>query len=104
MASKSKKAIVIKKIKNIIDEWGSFDVGEVEADCSPCVSSVGKLTVLAERFGDDVDVVTYDKDGNEVDFNSLEYKELKLDVLEEILELAEHYAVDMSKTMKRCES
>lgn len=104
MARKSKKTIVIENIKKIIDEWGSFSVGEVEADCSPCVNNIGGLTALAERFGVDVDVVVYDKDGNEHDSYSLEYEELELDVLEEILTLADQYEAIMDKTMKRCEN
>lgn len=102
MAKKSKKAILIKSIKKIIDEWGSFDVSEVQADCSPCVQSLGKLTALAERFGKNVDVVVYDKDGNEHDEYTVEYEELSVDVLEEIERLAQDYEADQIRTEKRC--
>lgn len=104
MARKSKKQIVIEKIKTIIKEWGSFNTAEVEADCSPCVNNIGRFTALAERFGDDVEVVVYNEDGNEMDSYSLEYEELTIDILNEILILADNYDADMYKTMKRCES
>lgn len=102
MTRKSEKQKLIDKIKSIINEWGSFSVGEVQADCSPCVKSIGSLTALAERFGSNVDVVVYDKNGNEHDSYTMAYEELDVDVLEEILTLAEQYEASEYKTFKRC--
>ncbi len=93
-----KKEEIIEKIKNIIQEFGSFGTGEVQADCSPCVASMGSLVSLAEEFNlETVFVEVYD--GEENNCNSIEsytltYEQLEEDTLNDILKLAEQYKED----------
>jgi len=106
MARKSKKQKLIEKIKSIINEWGSFSVGEVEADCSPCVNSMGGLVALAEHFNaENVGIEVYEPTSFSSDSQesyTMTYEELEVDVLEEILTLAEQYEASEYKTFKRC--
>jgi len=104
MPRKTKKDRIIEKIQSIIKEWGSFSTGDVQADCSPCIASIGSNIVqLAERFNlDKVSAVTYEHD-REIDEDEIPYEELTVDVLEEILELAEQYDVEQYKTWERCQ-
>ena len=89
------KEEIIKKIKEIIAEFGGFGTGEVEADCSPCVGSLGNYVGLAEEFNlNGVEVNVYMPSGfssDPVDDYELTYEELEKDVLEEILALCEQY-------------
>jgi hypothetical protein len=95
------KKTIIKNIKRIINEYGSFTVADVEYESSPVIASFGKDThVLAERFDSSVTGVTYVHE-TEVDENEYEYDELPKDVLEEILSIAENYETDQQKTLKR---
>lgn len=106
MARKSKKQKLIEQIKSIINEWGSFSVGEVQADCSPCVNSMGGLVALAEHFNaENVGVEVYEPTSFSSDSQesyTMTYEELEVDVLEEILTLAEQYEASEYKTFKRC--
>jgi hypothetical protein len=96
------KRTIIKNIKRIIDNYGSFSVAEVEGESSPLINSIGKDShVLAERFGISVTGVTYVHE-TETDENEYEYEDLSKDTLEEILYLAELYETDQEKTLKRC--
>lgn len=89
------KEEIIKKVKEIIAEFGGFGTGEVEADCSPCVGSLGNYVGLAEEFNlNGVEVNVYMPSGfssDPVDDYELTYEELEKDVLEEILALCEQY-------------
>jgi len=106
MARKSKKQELIERIKSIINEWGSFSVGEVEADCSPCVNSMGRLVALAEHFNaENVGIEVYEPTSFSSDSQesyTMTYEELEVEVLEEILILAEEYEAISYKTEKRC--
>ena len=83
---------LIVEIKEIIENYGIFSTGEVEASYSPTVQGQrGNLTHLIECFNqDDVDVEVYD-DEIEVDSYSLKYEELDEETLEYILKLAQAY-------------
>lgn len=89
------KEEIIKKIKEIIAEFGGFGTGEVEADCSPCVGSLGNYVGLAEYFElDGVEVNVYmpsSFSSDPEDEYGMTYEELDKDVLEEILDLCEQY-------------
>jgi hypothetical protein len=89
------KEEIIKKVKEIIAEFGGFGTGEVEVDCSPCVGSLGNYVGLAEEFNlNGVEVNVYMPSGfssDPVDDYELTYEELEKDVLEEILALCEQY-------------
>jgi hypothetical protein len=90
-----KKANLIIKINNIVEEYGSFSTWDVEADCSPCVQSMGSLVALAETFHkDQADVTIYDpesfsSDGMETYVMS--YTDMSKDNLKDILELAKTF-------------
>jgi hypothetical protein len=89
------KEEIVQQIKEIIAEFGGFGTGEVEADCSPCVGSLGNYVGLAEEFNlNGVEVNVYMPSGfssDPVDDYELTYEELEKDVLEEILALCEQY-------------
>jgi hypothetical protein len=93
----------IRKIQSIIEEWGMFTTAEVQAESSPVYKSIGKnnfcLVERIERHGVGITQYVHDQ---EVDDFDLDYSELEEDLIDEILELAENYEVDMEKTNKRC--
>lgn len=94
-----KKKEIIAKIKNIIEDYGSFGSGEImEATgetYSPCVSSLGNYVGLAEYFElDKVEVNIYEPTGfssDAMDSYEAQYEDLSKEVLSEILKLAEQY-------------
>lgn len=90
------KKTIIKKIKAIIKEHGSFTIADVQADSSPCIASMKGATQLAESFHyDKVEAVTYElKYDEEIDSDNIPYEDLKKDVLEEILHLAENWEAE----------
>jgi len=87
-----KKANIIKKIKTIIEDYGGFTTADVEATSSPVIKTLGKDTcMLAERFYlHKVEAVIYVHE-NETGSDFIKYEDLKADVLNEILELAEQH-------------
>lgn len=87
------KRTIIKKIKEIIREWGSFTIADVQASSSPCIASMKGATQLAESFNyEGVEAVTYElKHDEEIDSTKILYKDLDKDVLEEILYLAQDW-------------
>jgi len=97
------KRTIIKRIKTIIENYGSFSVADVEGESSPLINSMGKDNViLAERFTkDDVEGVTYVHE-TVVGYCDYAYEDLSKDTLSDILVLAELYEVDQEKTLKRC--
>lgn len=95
-----KKKEIIAKIKNIIEDYGSFSSGEIEVaggTYSPCVSSLGNYVGLAEYFEiDKVEVNIYDPTGfssDAMDSYEAQYEDLSKEVLSEILKLAEQYKI-----------
>lgn len=86
------KTDLIERITERIREYGSFNTGEVYADCSPCVNSMaGNVCQLAEQFFvDHIVAVTYvnDRDEGSVD---IPYSELSLETLKDIWGLAEQW-------------
>jgi hypothetical protein len=98
----TEKEIVISKIQDILILWGEFGIGEVDGeDISPCVSSQGNFTDLAEHFNNTgVSVFVYNPSSHSsdpIDDYNLEYDELELDVLKEILMIAERYDAQEQK-------
>ena len=90
-----KKAKIIIKINNIINEYGNFSTYDVEADCSPCHQSMGSLVALAEDFDENqADVTIYDpsshcSDGMET--YPVSYTDMSIDTLKDILRLAKDF-------------
>jgi hypothetical protein len=96
------KENVIEAIRKIIERHGDFSIADVEGESSPLINSMGKDNVqLAERFYlNSVDAITYVHE-TEVSDDSISYRDLDVDVLEEILTLAQNYEADSLQTEKR---
>jgi hypothetical protein len=89
------KRTIIKQIKAIIKEHGDFTTAEINAESSPCVSSKPGRNELVESFNyDKVEVVTYDRNDEEIDSENVHYEDLSKDVLEEILILAQNWEAE----------
>ena len=100
------KKTIIKRIKTIIENYGTFNIGEVEGADGICVNEMGNLVALAEYFnGTTIEVNVYDPNSFSSDPISdyeLTYEELDKDTLEQILFVAELFETDQEKTLKRC--
>lgn len=84
----------INQIKEIIDYYGNFSVGEIKADYSPTVRGQnGNLSHLIECFYKDFCNVNVYSEHTEypVDVYDINYENLDEDTLLEILELAVKY-------------
>lgn len=99
------KRTIIKRIKAIIQNHGSFSIGEVEGAEGICVSEMGNFVALVEYFNSTtIDVSVYEPNSfssDEIDSYELTYEELSKETLEEILFVAELYETDQEKTLKR---
>ena len=99
---KTKKERLIERIRTIIEQDGSFTTADVMAQSSPIVKTMGKNScMLAERFGKngaDCDIYVHE---TVTDSDTVEYEDMDVDLLEEILSLAEEWSVICYKTMKR---
>lgn len=90
-----KKEVIISKINEIIREYGSFTVADVEAESSPFLDVKGKLSHLAEEFMAGTCVIyVYDPSSHssdEIDQYDEFYEEFSEKQLDYILELAEKW-------------
>jgi len=102
------KRTIIKKIKTIIENYGTFNIGEVEGADGICVNEMGNLVALVEYFnGTTIEVNVYNPNSfssDPIDDYELTYEELDKDTLEQILFIAELFETDQEKTIKRCAS
>ena len=91
LINNSAKRDLIQEIKEIIDNYGAFGTGEIEASYSPSVDNQkGNLSHLIEYFDkESVDVEVYGNNDESVDEYSLTYEELDVENLEYILELCQ---------------
>lgn len=100
------KKTIIKRIKSIIENYGTFNIGEVDGADGICVNEMGHLVALAEYFnGTTIEVNVYEPSSFSSDPISdyeLTYEELTKETLEQILFVAELYETDQEKTLKRC--
>jgi hypothetical protein len=100
------KRTIIKKIKSIIADYGTFNIQEVENCNGVVVNEMGKLVSLAEAFTHTgVEVAVYEPSGfssDGSDEHEILYEDLSKEILEELLVIAELYEVDQEKTVKRC--
>lgn len=97
----------IKKIRSIIDEWGSVNTAELELESSPCIKSIGNgknnVSQLVERFyRDGVEAITY-HDEIELGEEYINYEDLSDEIIDEIYFIMLEYDAGMYKTMKRCQ-
>lgn len=98
------KRTIIKRIKSIIENYGTFNIREV-CCFSICVNEMGELVALAEYFNlDFVKISVYNSSSDAIETYELNYTELTKEILEEILFVAELYETDQEKTIKRCEN
>lgn len=89
------KKTIIKKIQAIIKEHGSFTTADVQADSSPSVGALKGINQLAESFYfDNAEIVTYDRNDEEIDSERMDYSEMKKETLSEILHLAEQHEAE----------
>jgi hypothetical protein len=99
------KKKIIKRIKSIIENYGTFNIGEVVGADGICVNEMGNLVALVEYFnGTTVEVEVYETSSFSSDSISsyeLTYEELDKDTLEQILFIAELFETDQEKTLKR---
>ena len=96
------KEKTIKRIKEIINEYGSVSTGELELDSSPMVNSIGgKIFQLVEYFRLNTVSTTVYHDDIELFDIDVNYNDLSKDVLDEILDILVDYETDMEKTYKR---
>lgn len=89
------KEKIIQKINSIIDEYGTFSDGELEKDSSICHNSMGNMVSLIEYFNKDyAEVEIYDtasSGSNSISSYNVNYKDLSLDTLNEILKFTKQY-------------
>jgi hypothetical protein len=101
------KKNTITYIKKIIQENGSFSIGEYEDIASlPAVNQMGTLVALAEHFyKDSVEINIYDSNSFTSDPVSnpyyLTYEELSIELLEEIEDLCHYIDAENFQTQKR---
>ena len=99
------KKTIIKRIKSIIENYGTFSIGEVDSANSILVNEMGNLVAVGEYFNSTtVEISVYNASSfssDEIDSYELTYEELPKEVLEEILFAAEIYETDQEKTLKR---
>lgn len=97
----------LEQIQAILKETGDFSPIELKApyiDLFPNCASTKKVIHIGE---DDVTIGIF-LDGTQIDTDDIEYKELveiapeEVDVLGQILALAEERKVDLDNTMERC--
>jgi hypothetical protein len=100
-----KKAILIKKIKSIIENYGTFSLGEVDGAEGICINEMGDLVALLEYFGTDVVEANVYKpssfSSDSIETYNVKYEDLDIEVLKEVLFVAELYETDQEKTIKR---
>lgn len=102
---KTKKERLIECIKTIIEQDGSFTIGEIDGASSPIWKSMNdNHNALLEKFYKDSAKAIFYVHEQETDSEDVEYKDLSIDILEEILSLAEEWSVICYKTMKRASS
>ena len=102
------KKQIIKNIKRVVAEFGSFSVADASDGFGftcPAISTTGSFVALAEVFHNNhVEVNVYD--GNSTNCDSLEeytvaYEDLSKEILEEIETIAYDYEAIQEKTEKR---
>ena len=96
------KEVIIGKIRAILSEHGDVSTAELQLDSSVVYQSNGKdnFSLIEQYRYADVGVVAYVHETVTDEFD-VDYGELSIDQLDEILEHLEGYKLDMDKTMER---
>lgn len=100
------KTEIIKRITDIIKNFGCFSVGELEHETNGVVvGELGKFVGVAEFFNEDhADVNVYEPSSfssDEIDSYEERYEDLSEEVLQEILLICEHWEAEQLQTEKR---
>ena len=88
------KELVIKKIKTIINKYGSLMSGEVTPEGDVFYASIGEniTALINEYLSDKVIIYVYDcRSANEIDDFAVPYEDLDVDTLKEILTNLKNY-------------
>ena len=87
------KEAIIRKIQAIVREFGSFTTADIEASCDVSIPAIGNHIHLANRFHySEADVEVYEDGGeNEIDAYELNYWDMDIDTLTEVLEYADQW-------------
>ena len=99
------KRTIIKNIKRIINDFGSFGSCEVPMGNGVSIGTMGDLVAIGEYFNSKtVEVQVFDTgsmSSDSIHAYEVSYEDLPKDTLVEILELADQYETDQLKTEKR---
>jgi hypothetical protein len=96
------KRTIIKKIRTIIKEFGSFNISEVEHEENILLRAIKKdHTLLIEGFEYNGVKVTEYVHETETDTFNIYFEDVKVSILEEVLRICENYEAEMLKTEKR---
>jgi hypothetical protein len=96
------KENIIDLIQNVFVNWGEFNISDVESADAPIYNELGNHIELIESFNNNsVTIFKYEND-IEVDEFELDYEDLSMDLLEEILLIAEQYDVEQQKFFDSC--
>ena len=87
------KEAIIRKIQAIIKEFGNFTTADISASCDVSIPVIGNHIHLANHFHfGKADVEVYEDGGdNEIDEYDLNYWDMDIDTLTEVLEYANQY-------------
>jgi hypothetical protein len=84
----------VQSIKDILVAFGHFSIGEIETDCSPMLENTkGNLTHLIEYFSSgycEVNVYS-ERFDDRIDSYYLNYEDLTISELEEVLEVCKKW-------------
>lgn len=93
----------IQSIRDIIENYGGFDVNDTDHEC-PVISAVENQKVLIERVNNtDVDCLEY-VDEIVVDYFNFSFEELAEELLDEIFEIASYFGFSQEKLFNSCEN
>lgn len=100
------KLELIKRITDIIKNFGCFSVGELEYETNGVVvGELGKFVGVAEFFNKNhADINVYEPSSfssDEIDSYEEQYEDLSEEVLQEILLICEHWEAEQLQTEKR---
>ena len=90
------KEAIIRKIQAIVREFGSFTTANIQASCDVSILTIGNHIHLANQFHfGNADVEVYEDGGeNEIDAYELNYWDMDIDILTEVLEYANQWEAE----------
>jgi hypothetical protein len=95
------KQEIIDRIQDVLVKWGEFNIYDIDGEVRPCIASHGNMVDFGEYFNNtSVGIEVYNtksKSSDAIDSYDLDYEDLDIDVLAEILIIAERYEVQEEK-------